>query len=583
VSSAETYGELVARLEQQAQAAPATYKFKLGLLAMLGYGVLGFSMLLAVSLTGGLLGVIALTNNWLLVATFFKFLIIPLGLAWVVLRAVLVRIPPPQGVRLARGQAPELEAEVERLRRAAGAPKLAGIIIDNELNAAAASVPRLLGLLGNKHYLILGLPLMQLLDRRQLAAVIAHEFGHFGGGHGRFSGWIYRVRESWFRLLQALTERQSLASGLYVRFFNWYAPFFNAYSFVLARANEYEADAVAAKVAGNESLGQALVRLALGADRLDQNFWPRIVRQNNEQPEPPRDLYLSMGRQLHGAAVGDAARLAEVLRQQPSLQDTHPALHQRLAALRVEPVVPQATNESAAQALLGEWLPALEQRFSDEWVEQVDAGWRDNYQAAEQDRRRLNELERAAQDGPLSAREAVDQACLVSDLQPEADALPMLEAALEQYPDHAPGQYRLGDLRLARQDERGVDNLRRAMTIDVQATEAALHRLGAYFHATSNQPALLEISDELDQFYASQAASHAQRERIDHDDVYLPHGLDLEQQEQLKSAVGQFGGIGKLWLVRKKLGDNHPEPALFSAPRGRGLPVEEGSTQIVVD
>ena len=81
------------------------------------------------------------------------------------MRALWVTFPAPEGHRLDQHEAPLLQAEVERLRVAAGAPRLSGIVVDADLNAAAASVPRALGLLGHRHYLVLGLPLMQLLDR----------------------------------------------------------------------------------------------------------------------------------------------------------------------------------------------------------------------------------------------------------------------------------------------------------------------------------------------------------------------------------------------------------------------------------
>src|SRR5947208_2584067 len=83
--------------------------------------------------------------------------------------------------------------------------------------------------------LLLGLPLMKSLTPAQFEAVLAHEFGHLAGGHGRVSNWIYRLRLSWARLLSALEGRKA-GSWLFLPFFNWYAPYFSAYSFPLARA-----------------------------------------------------------------------------------------------------------------------------------------------------------------------------------------------------------------------------------------------------------------------------------------------------------------------------------------------------------
>ena len=88
--------------------------------------------------------------------------------------------------------------------------------------------------------------------------------------------------------------------GIFTRFFSWYAPYFNAYSFVFARGNEYEADAVSARLVGADSMGQALVRTDLAARRLSSRFWPDVQRLNLVQAEPPASLFGSMASAVRG-------------------------------------------------------------------------------------------------------------------------------------------------------------------------------------------------------------------------------------------------------------------------------------------
>ena len=38
--------------------------------------------------------------------------------------------------------------------------------------------------------------MMMMLDRRRLLSVLAHEYGHLRGNHGKLSAWIYRTRLS---------------------------------------------------------------------------------------------------------------------------------------------------------------------------------------------------------------------------------------------------------------------------------------------------------------------------------------------------------------------------------------------------
>jgi Zn-dependent protease with chaperone function len=70
---------------------------------------------------------------------------------------------------------------------------------------------------------------------------------------------IYRLRKRWQQLMQALDREEHWGKFVFVRFFDWYAPFFAAYSFVLARANEYEADRCAAQATDPRHIADALI------------------------------------------------------------------------------------------------------------------------------------------------------------------------------------------------------------------------------------------------------------------------------------------------------------------------------------
>src|SRR4030095_76692 len=119
---------------------------------------------------------------------------------------------------------------VREVETAVQSPHVHHIILTDDFNAAVVQIPRL-GVFGwQKNYLLVGLPLMQALSPAQFRAVIAHELGHLSGNHGRFAGWIYRVRLTWVQLLTRLQQEGRHGSFIFERFINWYAPFFNAYS-----------------------------------------------------------------------------------------------------------------------------------------------------------------------------------------------------------------------------------------------------------------------------------------------------------------------------------------------------------------
>lgn len=541
----------VAKLEERLARAPRLYRFQLALLASLGYLVLGGALVIAFAMSLGVLALLVFTKSiWLI--KLIKFIWIPLVVAGLILRALWVRIDAPPGERVTAAEAPALLEEIERLRAATAAPKLAGVLIDADLNAGAASVPRLLGLLGHRHWLVLGLPLMQSLDRAQFASVVAHEFGHFGHGDGRFGGWIYRVRATWQRLLDALERKSQGRSGWLQGFFAWYAPYFEAYSFALARHQEYRADGVAARVAGSAAAGQALLRVNLAGLRMQQDFWPAVMERHRHQADPPDGVYAELAASVGAPGPADADRLQKVLEVSTDVQDTHPAPAQRLAALGVEAELPAPPRETAAAALLGPFELELQARFERRWRDEVATAWGEQHVLAHQRRERLASLE--AQDAAQLTRE---QRCELADLVEHERgvdaALPLHRQALEQDDGSALANFQLGRALLQRDDAEGVGLLRRAATLDPNAALAAIELIGV-FHARRGDAAAFEaMREEYAQRVAALRRAQFERGRVDAGDELLPPALEPASVAHAREALRAIAAIKRIWIARKRI------------------------------
>jgi Zn-dependent protease with chaperone function len=115
-------------------------------------------------------------------------------------------------LRLTRNQEPILFDFVERLCKVVGAPVPKEIHVDCQVNASASFRRGLVSLLGSDLVLTIGLPLVAGLSLRQLAGVLAHEFGHFGQRAGMRLTYLVRTLNGWFYRL--VYERDSLDAQL---------------------------------------------------------------------------------------------------------------------------------------------------------------------------------------------------------------------------------------------------------------------------------------------------------------------------------------------------------------------------------
>lgn len=182
-----------------------------------------------------------------------------------------------------------LYAFIEKICDAVGAPSPKRIDLDCQINAAAGFRRGAFSMFGNDLVLVLGLPLVANLTTRQLAGVIAHEFGHFTQGTGmrlsyiinRVNFWFARVayqRDAWDVGLERSAAGCRDVRILFVIWMIQIAVWFSRLILKLLmlightiggfmlRQMEYNADAYAIKVAGSDCLEQTQRKLAtLGA------------------------------------------------------------------------------------------------------------------------------------------------------------------------------------------------------------------------------------------------------------------------------------------------------------------------------
>jgi len=555
----EEFVEMVGRLEGFARREPAKYALRVGLLAALGYAYLLAVLAVVVLLVGALvyfgrLNFVVVKVGWLL-----------LTFAALVLRALWVRIPPPEGVPVTRAEAPRLFGLVEELTSRLAAPRIHRVLLDGDFNAGVSQTPRLGPLGWHRNYLVIGLPLMQALTPEQFRAVLAHELGHLSGNHGRFSSRIYGVRQTWFRLLARLEAEGRWGSSVFTKFFNWYAPYFNAYSFVLARQHEYDADRASAEVTSPRTAAEALVNVDVQGSRLSEEYWPAVFKRAEEQREPERGAYLRMSAFLREAVpeAAGAGFLRRSLAQETGYADTHPSLAARLAALGVvgpddaaaaawaasRPAEP--LRESAAMRFLGAAHESFAERIEAEWLDAVGPHWRERHEYAVQSRRKLAALDEKAGAGPLTPEELWDRAYWTAEFRGPDEAVPRLRELLERRPEHAAANYALGQMLLERGDEAGVAHLERAMAAEPECVPAGCEMVYAFLRERGRADEAEAYRRRLFRHFDLVESAQDERNHFRDGDQLLPHGLAEEEVARLREQLRGYPELKAAYLARK--------------------------------
>ncbi len=263
----------------------------------------------------------------------------------------------PEAVTLNPALDPRLFQFIAHLTDLMSAPMPKRIDLDCELNASASFRRGWISFLGSDLVLTIGLPLVAGLNTRQLAAVVAHELGHFTQGAGmrlgfvisRINLWFVRVvyqRDSWDEALDewsnsAEDSRLALIVAC-AHLAVWFSRLIlklimlcgHATSCFLSRQMEFHADSRGIAVVGSQGFESTLIRMReqvvleeIAFEELDE-LW----KKRRQLPDSIPD-FLSRLEQRMPASFHEQARNT-LLNETAGLWATHPTAAQRIQKSR---------------------------------------------------------------------------------------------------------------------------------------------------------------------------------------------------------------------------------------------------------
>ncbi|MEM8769403.1 MAG: M48 family metallopeptidase, partial [Pseudomonadota bacterium] len=160
--------------------------------------LLYLSMIIGVIL--GLFGYVSWVpgpRNFITLIAYVTPIVIALVVFVFLVRPFFTRYTDPPRIEVSRQNAPGLFALARQVSICVGTPEPQAIYIDNQVNASVSPTGGLGSLAQQKLELTVGMPLVYGMNARELASVIAHEFGHFSQPVEMFSGAAVNTVNGW--------------------------------------------------------------------------------------------------------------------------------------------------------------------------------------------------------------------------------------------------------------------------------------------------------------------------------------------------------------------------------------------------
>lgn len=569
----EQFIDLVQKAEEEVKKNPEGYKKRLLMFAAFGYLIIGLVLAAALGLTVGVAWLATISTGFAILL-FKKKLIIPLLIfAWVLIKSLWVKFEKPEGFELEPQKFPELYNVINQLRVDLDALPIHQLILSAEFNASVVQTPRL-GVFGwQRNTLILGLDLLLVLSPDEAKAILAHEFGHLSKNHSRFAGWIYRARATWQKIMDSFDNAEGFGQEMLKKFFDWYVPRFSAYSFVIARENEYEADAVSAQLTSNKVIGKALVKAYVTIPYMEENYWKHFFKKAETTPQPTELPYLGMVRFLsENRQVEEDLKniLSNELKRRTEYGDTHPSLRDRLRALGLKSVPFSEDHVSAAKSWLGKSFVNVLKHFDSEWKENILPSWRERFDYVCQSKKKLEELEEQKNDA-LSDNDLWEKARLTLEFGSKSEAVLLFQDFKRRHAEDAQANLIIGQLLAGKDDASCLEYFKIAARA-FQFRIEALYNGYAYLDKSGKVKEAEAWNKQLQkQIEINQAADEERRTCSPMDDYRSPQ-LDNENKKRLEKILTLHPKLTQAWLAEKRLRYYQKElPVYIIAFKVKGL------------
>ena len=489
---------LVKKHEKSAAVNKGSYRFKVLLFTGLGYGYVLFFLALFLFLLG--ISIAMFADGHFSFGN-LKVLLLTGALSFFILKALWVKDELPEGYYLSDTETAPLRDVINEISSQLNTPPIHKIVLNYEYNAGVKQYSKF-GFVGPKqNILLIGVPLLSTLNPEQFKAVLAHELAHISHSDTAFGAKIYRVRQTWERLLVSLEENEQFGTFIFRKFFKWYYPRYNAYTFALARQQEYDADAASARVTSPETVRDTLCTIPIGATYYYDDFYNELFHdcsKTNEVPNPYSNFIIKF------KSLNEAYRsnlLTKELKLKSYFSDTHPCLADRLASINAQPSLPAIAEKNALEVFIRNDRDILHD-FDQSWIQENGDEWKNDQKEFNQSKVRFDELSGCT---TYSLDELYEKAKLAEEFKGMSEAEAIYKKIIDSYPANeqtAPAYLNLAAIHFERDDkaDEAISLTKKAIELDWKARLPGLNMLCDYYFHNEMRKEFEAIRDELEKW-----------------------------------------------------------------------------------
>lgn len=488
----------------------------------------------------------------------FPLAIAGLLIAFSFIGAISFRTPKPAGISADRKAYPLLMKDIKEVRSQTKAPRFGRIRFSMDFNASVHSEPRCSGLLGSRHVLVIGLPLLFCLTREEFKNILAHEIAHVWKKHIQGGRWGARLGLSMQGIHAALNKKYKRPlQYLYERTTDEYLIRLRIYCSVVSRIAEREADRAGAEIFGGDNYAKVLTKIAVVGQIYSQQFTTSLddqVRQNNFPSVRYLDHLLKILAQYKNDPGFAHGLLRRALAEVTELEDSHPSLQERLTSIGATAPASVTLESGAADSYFGAARHAVVSGLDDVWLRVVRHSWERQHEEARQKTQYYQtELAKIRPNTKLAAFMLRRLAVLSEEVYGMKVATQHYLNYYKSRPDSCRAIFHYGRALAENQDPRCMEILHRSMLGDPFYGHAAYDAAIRYFGGRGEADRVREYIGYREQFYASMQEAIDERRKFKVSDDFACTRLSTQLMEEMYEILSSFPSIKQAYILQKKV------------------------------
>ena len=374
---------------------------------------------------------------------------------------------------------------------------------------------------GRRYELVIGLPVLDVVDERELKALTAFELALSFSGDPVAAG-AYRAGRRLAAIAGGFSNRSGVAPSIAIIVAAGCAALLDLPA--VAKERLAFAQREASRLTSDTDLADARVRVSMYATHANEVFWPDIIARHAKNPEPPDAISQLRALSRSALAPEDRLRSFNLAKAELAMED---------ATLPAE----RTDTPRASDMLMREIAPALTEAFDKAWRASVADAWTKLHRDAAASLDELSRLETLYDQDRLTAPEAWRRLELIAAHRGEDIALPLFKDWVASNPGDARAALVTGRALLKAGSPEGSTLLRHAIDLDERYAVEACALLAQDLVAQGRADDAKPYVEQRDRTLAAQMAALAERVK-DRSLKVLPHGLG---EHELRSLAGTDG------------------------------------------